>query len=175
MSEQRSGLGESAASGDKPGSFVGGEGDGHGRRAEENLERGRGMVNQLFGDMRHAAEEMVEQRKERAAEGVAGFADALRRTAGNLRGENETIARYAERAADRVEQLSETVRERHLGEIIAEVDEFARRQPTLFLIGALVAGFIAGRFVAASSERAEERDWRVASTRRVPHGTRGNA
>jgi hypothetical protein len=129
--------------------------------AEDAVETTRGMAHQLFGDVRNAAEEMLEERKERAAESVHGVADALRRTAGDLKGENETMARYAERAAETVERFSSTVRERRLGDMIGELDDLARRQPTLFLVGAIAAGFITGRFLAASAER-EEPSWRVA-------------
>ena len=132
-----------------------------GASAEDAIETTRGMAHQLFGDVRNAAEEMLEERKERAAESVHGVADALRRTAGDLRGENEAIARYAERAADTVERFSSTVRERRFGDMIADLDDFARRQPTLFLVGAIAAGFVTGRFLAATAER-EEPSWRVA-------------
>jgi hypothetical protein len=169
-----------------------GDGNGHrrhtlGGEAEEAIDKTRGVVNQLFGDVRNAAEEMLEERKERAAESVHGVADALRRTAGNLKGENEAIARYAEQAADTVARFSDTVRGRRLGDMVADLDDFARRQPTLFLIGAVAAGFIAGRFMAASAER-EESAWRQESRstgvgetptagygRGGNFGTRGNA
>jgi hypothetical protein len=159
------------SAGDKPSASGPGIGNGHPRRtlgedAGEAIEATRGMARQLFGDVRHAAEEMIEERKVRAAEGVQGVADALRRTAGNLRGENEAVARYAEQAADTVARLSDTVRGQQLGDVIAELDDFARRQPALFLIGAVAAGFAAGRFIAASAEREEPR-WRA--ERRAAH------
>jgi hypothetical protein len=178
-----------------PGSGMGGgprgNGDGYGQDelragAEDVMETTRGMVGQLFGDVRSAAEEMLEERKGRAAESVQGVAEALRRTADNI--ENETIARYAEQAADTVARFSETVRERRLGEMIADLDDFARRQPMLFLVGAVAAGFIAGRFMAASAERAEAEAWegaerrpRTGRTRTAGYGrggdfgTKGNA
>jgi hypothetical protein len=169
------GTASGAMGGDKPpvsgpaagmggGAHRGGNGHrGHtlGDRAEEAMEQTRGMVGQMFGDVRNAAEEMLEERKERAAESVQGVADALRRTAGNLKSENETIARYAEQAAETVARFSDTVRERRLGDMVADLDDFARRQPTLFLVGAVAAGFIAGRFMAASAEREAEASWRA--------------
>jgi hypothetical protein len=161
-------------SGDKPLSG-GGAGNGHrqlGEKAKETAEHAigqtRGMAHQLFGDVREAAEEMLDERKERAADSVHGVADALRRTAGNLKGENEAIARYAEQAADTVARFSDTVRERRFGDMIADLDDFARRQPTLFLVGAVAAGFIAGRFMAASAER-QEPAWRVARRKADRH------
>jgi len=176
MDEEKAGTApaEQATAGEKPSvagpaSSTGGgtwRGDGDGqargeirRQAGEAVEEARGVVGQLFGDVRHAAEEMLEERKDRAAQSVHGFAEALRRTADNLRGENETVARYAERAAETVDRFSETLHGRRFGEMVAELDELARRQPALFLIGAVAAGFVAGRFMAGSAEREPER-WR---------------
>jgi hypothetical protein len=132
-----------------------------GASADDAVETTRGVAHQLFGDVRNAAEDMLDERKERAADSVQGVAHALRRTAGDLKGENEAIARYAEQAADTVERFSSTVRERRFGDMIADLDDFARRQPTLFLVGAIAAGFVTGRFLAATTER-EEPSWRVA-------------
>jgi hypothetical protein len=121
--------------------------------AGEAVENARGMAGQLVEDVREVAESLLEEQKERAVEQVAGVAHALRKTAEELRQENELIGRYAEQAADQVERLAETVRQRGLGDLVADLDDFARRQPTMFLVGAVAAGFIVGRFMAASAER----------------------
>jgi hypothetical protein len=149
--------GGSAMSGSRGGGYRGNDdryrgGDAR-QLAQEGVEKTRDVAGQLFGDVRSAAEDMLEERKGRAAETVHGVAEALRRTASNLKGENEAIARYAEQAADTVDRFSETVRERRLGDMISDLDDFARRQPTVFLVGAVAAGFLVGRFMAAASER----------------------
>jgi phage-related tail protein len=117
------------------------------------VENARGIAGQLVHDVRDVAESMLEEQKERAVEQVAGVAQALRKTAEDLRQENELIGRYAEQAAEQVERFAETVRQRSPGDLVADLDDFARRQPTLFLVGAVAAGFIVGRFMAASAER----------------------
>jgi hypothetical protein len=114
------------------------------------------MAGQIFGDVRNAAEQMLEERKSRAADQVHGVAQALRRTAEGVKGENDLVGRYAEQAAETVERFADTVRERRIGDLVAEIDEFARRSPTLFLLGAVAAGFVVGRFMAASGERQQE-------------------
>jgi hypothetical protein len=121
--------------------------------AGDAVESARGMAGQLVQDVRDVAESMLDEQKERAIGQVTGVAQALRKTAEGLSHENETIGRYAEQAAEQVERFAETVRERSLGDLVADVDDFARRQPTVFLVGAVAAGFIVGRFMAASAER----------------------
>jgi hypothetical protein len=161
-----------AGSGMGGGSATSGRGgNGHGRRearalAEEGIEATRGMADRLFGDVRNAAEEMIEERKGRAAETVHGVAEALRRTASNLKDDNDLVARYAQQAAETIDRFSETVRQRRVADIVADLDDFARRQPTLFLVGAVAAGFIVGRFMAASAERHHGASWHEEGTGR---------
>jgi len=124
------------------------QGNGHGHVAEA-----KNMAGQIFGDVRNAAEQMLEERKARAADQVHGVAQALRRTAEGVKGENDLVGRYAEQAAETVERFADTVRERRIGDLVSELDDFARRSPTLFLLGAVAAGFVVGRFMAASGER----------------------
>jgi hypothetical protein len=122
--------------------------------ASEAAGEARGMAGQLVGEVREAAESLLDEGKDRAIEAVHGVADALRRTAEGLEeSDGAFIARYAHQAADQIERFSENFRERRLTDIVADVEDFARRQPTVFLLGAVAAGFIAGRFMSASAER----------------------
>ena len=126
------------------------QGNGH---PAGHVAEAKNMAGQIFGDVRNAAEQMLEERKARAADQVQGVAQALRRTAEGVKGENDLVGRYAEQAAETVERFADTVRERRIGDLVAELDDFARRSPTLFLLGAVAAGFVVGRFMAASGER----------------------
>jgi hypothetical protein len=129
------------------------QGNGH---PAGHVAEAKNMAGQIFGDVRNAAEQMLEERKARAADQVHGVAQALRRTAEGVKGENDLVGRYAEQAADTVERFADTFRERRIGDLVAELDGFARRSPTLFLLGAVAAGFVVGRFMAASGERKQE-------------------
>jgi hypothetical protein len=121
--------------------------------AGDAVDQARGMAGQLAQDVREVAESLIDEQKERAAGHVTGVAEALRKTAEGLGEHNEVVGRYAEQAADQVERFAESIRDRNLGDLIADVDDFARRQPTMFLVGAVALGFVVGRFMAASSER----------------------
>jgi hypothetical protein len=113
------------------------------------------MTDQITGEIRSAAESLLDEGKGRAIGTVQGVAEALRKTAEGLHEAEggEFVARYAEQAADQIERFTDSIRDRHLGDIVADIDDFARRQPTLFLLGAVAAGFAVGRLMAASSER----------------------
>ncbi len=127
------------------------------RAAEEVFGIGRHGARHLGNRLRDAAQSLIHEQKDRAANAVEGLAQALRQTADQLeREEKPTAARYADRAASQVAQFSETVRARDVEELLVEVEGFARRQPTLFFAGALAAGFLLGRVLTRPSNRAGE-------------------
>jgi len=111
-------------------------------------------VGRLGEQMRDAAASLLDEQKDRMASAVHGVADMLRRTADTLERENNaTAAHYADRAAAQFDRLSETVRSRRFGDMVASTEDFARRQPALFIAGAIAAGFVIGRVLARPSRR----------------------
>jgi ElaB/YqjD/DUF883 family membrane-anchored ribosome-binding protein len=123
------------------------------RAAEEVLGIGRQGARHLGNRLRDAAQTLIHEQKDRAADAVEGLAQALREAADQLeREEKPTAAGYADQAAARVAQFSATVRARDIEELLLEVESFARRQPTLFFAGALAAGFLLGRVLSRQSE-----------------------
>jgi ElaB/YqjD/DUF883 family membrane-anchored ribosome-binding protein len=123
-----------------------------GRTADLSEERETSVVAELVDAARSAAESMLEEQRQQVAEKVSGIAEALRSAANSLeQSQNRALAGYVEQAADQVEGISRTVRERRWNEIVADTEDFARRQPTLFVLGAVATGFLVGRFLWAST------------------------
>ena len=123
-------------------------------RREQSFERAKTILSELLDAARSAAETILEDQKQRTAERVSGMAEAVRCAAQSLdRSENRAIARYADQAADRIEDLSRLIRERQWSEIVADTEDLARRQPTLFVLGAAAIGFLAGRLLAVPTDR----------------------
>jgi ElaB/YqjD/DUF883 family membrane-anchored ribosome-binding protein len=105
-----------------------------------------------FGEeVRAATDSLIEEQKARVAETAQGFARALQRTADAFAEEGGTvIAQCADRAAAQVKQFSESVRQQTWREALGSLEGAARRQPELFIAGAVAAGFLLGRFIAGS-------------------------
>ena len=123
-------------------------------RREQSFERAKTILSELLDAARSAAETILEDQKQRTAERVSGMAEAVRCAAQSLdRSENPTIARYADHAADRIGDFSGLIRERQWSEIVADTEDLARRQPTLFVLGAAAIGFLAGRLLAVPADR----------------------
>lgn len=89
--------------------------------------------------------------KERAASTLNTIAQTLRDSGQNLRGEQPQIASLTDEAARRVEDVSNYVRQHEVRDLVREAENFARREPALFLGGAFAIGFLAARFLKASS------------------------
>ncbi|MXP62484.1 hypothetical protein E0493_03835 [Roseomonas sp. M0104] len=75
----------------------------------------------------------------------------MRRVAEDLEDASPEIARHVRSAADSVDSLATALRERSVGDLVGEVNEFARRQPVAFFGAAMVAGFALTRFARSSA------------------------
>ena len=119
-----------------------------------DMERGdsESVVTEFLDAARSAAESLLEEQKRQIADRASGIAKALRSAAQPLdESQSRFIARYLDEAATQVDEFSRTMRERHWGELVADTEDFARRQPTWFVLGAVATGFVLGRLLWASA------------------------
>ncbi len=119
-----------------------------GQAADQAQQKTQEIVEQA----RQQARSSLSEQKDRAAEGLDSVAQAVRQTGAQLRNQQQAgFAEYADRTADQIEHFSGYLRENDLEDMVHEVESFARRQPLLFLGGALAAGFLGARFLKSSS------------------------
>lgn len=115
----------------------------------ENVKR---QIKDKAHEVAEQAQSAVEGGKARFAERAHGVAEALHHASDGLRAEDqEEVARYTEKVAEKIEQLSGFLRERDLASMASDVKRFAQRQPALFLGGAFTAGLLAARFIKSSA------------------------
>lgn len=110
-------------------------------------EQGRSLLNAAKG----SATSFADERKGNAAQSIADIASSLRET-GEGFGEQPSLKAFVGTAADGLDQLATGLRDRSYGDIYADLETLARRQPVTFGIGAAVAGFLLARFIKSSSE-----------------------
>jgi ElaB/YqjD/DUF883 family membrane-anchored ribosome-binding protein len=110
------------------------------------------VVTEFLDAARSAAESLLEEQKRQIADRVAGLARALQSAAQPLhQSQSHLVAGYLEEAATQVENFSRKMRERHWGELLADTEDLARREPTWFVLGAVATGFVVGRLLWAST------------------------
>lgn len=91
------------------------------------------------------------QARDTAADEVKGVASALRTAADELRSGSPQERSFSQ-LADGLADVSDSMRDKDLGEMVSDLNGFAKRNPMVFLGGAALLGFVATRFAKASSE-----------------------
>lgn len=109
----------------------------------------------IMNDAKEVARSKFSEQQHAAAGSLGDFAGALRKTAQEMQGKHQSAARFAQSAASGLEQLSGTLRNRDMESMLRDAEGFARRQPAAFFGAAVLAGFLAVRFMKSSSPSAE--------------------
>ncbi len=131
-------------------------------KAQPALGQARQKTEELRGQAGSRLREQVDTRSTQAGDQVQSVAEAVRTTSEQLRGQGqERPATVADQAAEGVERLGGYLRESDADRILGDVEEFARRQPWLIAILGAGVGFVAARFLKASS-RGSGRDYEPA-------------
>lgn len=124
--------------------------------AKDRAREAAGEAKEKAADLAHQAREQVtdqlDSQKGRATQQLDSISSALRSTSDNLRGEDQdAVARYVGDAAQQVERLSGYLRNHSASELLNEAERYARREPGLFVGGALLLGLVGARFFKSSN------------------------
>ena len=134
-----------------------------GEAAAEALDHLREQATEVRDKVVEAARERARQvfkrQQEGAADGIGNVAGAIHEAADRLaeHGQGGDALRYADELADRVSRFADRIRETDLDDLVGDVEVYARRQPEVFLGGALFLGFLAARFAKNAELRREQR------------------
>jgi len=123
------------------------------QQAQQVIQQTQQAAGQAVDKAREPVKSQLSSQKDRAAEGLGGVAQALRQTAQQLREQNQApVADVTERAAQAVDGVTGYFRDHDVDQLVGEVENFARREPMLFLGGAFALGFAAARFLKSSGQ-----------------------
>jgi hypothetical protein len=127
-------------------------------QAEELRRDAADQGGRLVDKARSSVRSAFEHQQNRTADSIGSVAQALHRAADELNQQNQgVVARYTDTAADRIERFADSLRHRDVDDLVADVEGFARRQPELFIGGAVALGFLFSRFLRASGDRYQRR------------------
>ena len=102
-------------------------------------------------DLTDQARHLAEEQKGRGAQRLEGVARAVHSAASEFERDLPQAAGYIHEAASQIERASAAVREKSIEDIVAAIDDFARRQPVAFFGGSVLAGFVLSRFLKSSA------------------------
>lgn len=115
----------------------------------------------IMGKVRERANAQLASQKDRATDGLGTVAHAVRQSTQQLREQqHDTVANYMDKAADQLDRFSSRLKDKDIGELIGDAQQFARRQPAVFIGSAFAVGLLGARFLKSSSEDAH-RDTRA--------------
>jgi hypothetical protein len=139
----------------------------NGSTAEQAKQKAQESAQKAAGQAQSRVREQVDQRSTQAGEQVSNTASDVRSVADQLREQGkDKPAQLAEQAADRAERVADYLKNSNGDRILGDVEDFGRRQPWAVMFGGLAAGFLASRFLkASSSRRYEERSSQLPATR----------
>ena len=109
----------------------------------------RKVGSELVGAARDSAVSLIDAQRGRAADQIVAIGDALRRSVESLESTGAGgLVDYVNQAADQVSGFADAVRDRSWSELAGDLENFARRSPTMFMASAVGIGFLLGRFPA---------------------------
>ena len=122
---------------------------------EQVQEKAQAAQEKLQGGAQQAqarVREQVDQRSTQAGEQVSATAEALRTTSRQLRDQGQDApAQAAEKVAHHAERLGGYLSESNADRILSDLEDFGRRRPMAVVGLGVAAGFVASRFLKASS------------------------
>lgn len=98
------------------------------------------------------------------ADEISSIAVALKTASGEF-SDGSTESKAFKQIAEGLSGASESIRQKSLGDMVSDLNSFARRNPAAFLGGAALLGFAVSRFAKASGDAA-------ATDTQVPRATR---
>jgi hypothetical protein len=116
-------------------------------QAQEKAGQAKSMAGNLV-------RRQVDSRSTQMGEQARTIAGALRQTSEQLRGEGqEQPSRLLEKGAESVERVAGYLEGATADSVVEDLERISRGRPWAIAGGAAVVGFVASRFVRASSER----------------------
>jgi hypothetical protein len=103
-------------------------------------------VRNLAGEANRQLRDRAEQETNRAGGALAQAGSQLQALAEGRVDEAGAFGEYAQQAAQAVNRWADSVQDRGLDGLLDDLRSAARRRPGAFLVGAVAAGVIAGRF-----------------------------
>ena len=123
-------------------------------KAQEIAGQAQEQAQQVAGQARNRLREQLDQRSSQAADQITTQASDLRSVSDTLREQGkEGPANAAGKLAEYAEKVGGYLSDRDSDGLLADVEDFGRRQPWAVAAGGVALGFAAARFLKASSGR----------------------
>lgn len=114
-------------------------------------------VKKMAEQARTKTTDAIEKQKNSMADQVGGFAAVLHNTADELNDRQQTsLAHHTHGMASRLDDLAGALHGQNIGDLLDQIQDFAKRRPGLFIGGTVVAGFLLARFLKSSGSHGHD-------------------
>jgi ElaB/YqjD/DUF883 family membrane-anchored ribosome-binding protein len=118
-------------------------------QAKEVVGEAKNQAQDLVQQGRHQLRQQTVAQQQKAASGLTSLAQELRGLAdGSSQGAPGPARDLLQQASNYVEQFADRLQNREPADLLDDVRAFARRKPGTFLLGAALAGVLAGRLTS---------------------------
>lgn len=128
------------------------------------------QVSAMMHDARTQLEDQSRGRRDQLAQTLRTLSTDLQEMASDRGG---LAAQLARDAASQARALGGRIESREPGELLDDLRRLARRKPGTFLLGAMAAGLVAGRFARGTKEAMQEQSSPISGRQSVPTQTTG--
>ena len=122
-------------------------GDAAQQEAGEVVDEAKDQTRQLLTEAKSRLRDEAKRQSGHTAENLRGLATDVHRMVDSSDSTQSPVASWMKMGADGVDSLADRLDVDGFEGLIRDVGDFARRNPTTFLVGAFSAGFLAGRVV----------------------------
>lgn len=128
--------------------------DAAGSVLEDTKEQVSQGVKSVTSEAKERTTSAIHRSKHKLATQISDVATAIKHSGDELeqsKNVEDTIAYYAKNAGDKIQDVANYLDNKEVGEMLRDVEGFARRQPAIFVGGAVALGLLAARFVRSSA------------------------
>jgi len=152
------GLSSAATNSGGPGSMSGDQPIGEKLSSTTNdiIDKAKETASGTYNAVSSKATEKIEERKGELSTGLKSLADTFRKTGSDLESADQSTpltdvaARYTVTAARQIENVANYFERKDLKAMMRDAEDFARRNPAIFLGAAFGLGMLAARFLKSS-------------------------
>ncbi len=121
---------------------------------QQALQQTQQTAGEVADNAKQSATSYAESQKQTASQGLRLVASALHQTSENLgKSTQGPIVDFPSNAGTKVDEFASYLESTPVRELVRDVEDYARRNSTLFLGGAFALGLAAARFLKASTPR----------------------
>lgn len=114
-------------------------------------------ADKLYDKATKTASSKIDEQKSHLASSLAGVAESIRQIGDSFGDEEQPYgigkltSNYSSTLADKIERASGYLDDRDLSQLMGDIEDFAHRNPALFLGGAFALGIVAARFLKSGN------------------------